>query len=1305
MATLVLGAIGASIGGGIGGSVLGMSAAVVGRAAGSTLGRIIDQKIIGSGSDVVEYGRIDRFRINGATEGAAISRIAGAYRLPGQVIWSSQFNEEKSTSGGGGKGAPSQPASTTYEYFVSLAVSVCEGQISRIGRIWADGTEIQAKDFTFRVYTGAEDQLPDSVIEVIEGADQTPAYRGMAYVVFDRLPLKPFGNRVPQFSFEVIRSVDPQNPDLTPAPARTVPGVALIPGTGEYSLATTPVHVDEGLGRVTPLNMNTPSGESDFDASLRAAEAEMPALESILLISSWFGSDLRCNSCTIKPKVDQNTGDPSEMPWRVAGLDRFTAEILPKVDGKSVYGGTPTDQSVIEALASIRARGKRAVFYPFILMEVLDGNTLPDPYSGAEGQPSFPWRGRITTERAPSIEGSTDGTVAAVAEVDSFFGAVNAGDFSVSSGTVSYTGPADDWGYSRFILHNAAICAAAGGVDAFCIGSEMRALTHIRGDNNSFPAVAQLVALLAEVRSLLPDAKLGYAADWSEYFGYQSPEGDVFFHLDPLWADDNLDFIGMDNYMPLSDWRDGDEHLDASFGSIYNEDYLMANVAGGEGYDWYYPDQAARDAQERVAITDGAFDEPWIYRYKDIKNWWSLEHHERVGGIRSATPSAWVPQSKPIWFTEFGCAAIDKGTNQPNKFIDAKSSESALPHYSNGRRDDFLQMRYIQATLRYWSDPSHNPTSELYDGAMIDMSRAHVWAYDARPWPEFPNNTALWSDGENYKRGHWLNGRLSAQPLALVVAELCERAGYMDYDVSRVEGLVQGFEIRDMQSTRSSLQPLLMAYGLDVTEVAGKLVFTMRKNARLVDIDPEEFVDQGEGVEVLKRETAPTTDVAGKVMVDFVEAASSYQSKTVEAAWPQDGTATVSQTELPLVLSVGEGHAVAERWQAQSRVSRDTVAFTLPPSRNDILPGDLVRFDAGAGVPEVFRVDRIDDQGIKQIEAIRTEVSTYDPADILDVVPKLRPTLGVVPVFAQFMDLPIAEMMDEAPGPHVAVNAVPWRGDVAVFGSMQQSDYALKGIVSAPSVVGTTLTALEPARAGVWDRGPALRVEVSGGALASAERLSVLNGANVMAIGNGTIDTWEIFQFQNAVLVAPNTYEISLRLRGQNGTEAFAAQSWPAGSTIVLLGRDLNKLPMDAAQRDLPIHYLIGPANRPYDDATYSQQVWPTAGVALKPYRPAHLTAETTSDGGMTIRWIRRTRVDGDTWAGLDVPVSEAREAYQVTFVRDDAIISTIETATSTLTIPAAEVTALALGAGDEVHVVQLSDRFGLGTPAVLSLS
>ncbi|WVJ71566.1 glycoside hydrolase TIM-barrel-like domain-containing protein [Paracoccus marcusii] len=109
-------------------------------------------------------------------------------------------------------------------------------------------------------------------------------------------------------------------------------------------------------------------------------------------------------------------------------------------------------------------------------------------------------------------------------------------------------------------------------------------MTQIRGPGNTYPAVAALRRLAADVRGIIgPNVKIGYASDWSEYFGHHPGNGELFFHLDPLWADPNIDFIGIDNYMPLSDWRDGDDHLDASWGRIDNIDYLRANVAGGEG--------------------------------------------------------------------------------------------------------------------------------------------------------------------------------------------------------------------------------------------------------------------------------------------------------------------------------------------------------------------------------------------------------------------------------------------------------------------------------------------------------------------------------------------------------------------------------------------------------------------------------------------------------------------------------------------------------------------------------------------------
>ena len=678
MATIVLSAAGMALGSSIGGSFLGLSSAVIGRAVGAVAGRMIDERLLGAGSAPVETGKVDRFRLTGASEGAPVSQVYGRMRTAGQVIWASQFLEQSST-GGGGKGTSSAGAVTEYAYSVSMAIALCAGPITRVGRIWADGVEVATDQLNMRVYDGTEDQQPDPKMEAVEGADAVPAYRGMAYVVFEDLPLGPYGNRVPQFSFEVFRPAPRRRPEEAEDLAHLIRAVAMIPGTGEYALATSPVYLSGSYGEQTPVNLNSPSGKTDFATSLQALTEELPQCASVSLVVSWFGDDLRCGSCTIRPKVEQAVQEAEAMPWQVSGLNRSTAQLVPRIDDRPVYGGTPSDRSVIEAIEAMHAAGQEVVYYPFILMDQLADNSLTDPWTGLVGQPPLPWRGRITGSLAPGLAGTPDRTAGAEAEVAAFFGTAQPGDFAPTAQGITYTGP-DEWSLRRFILHQAHLCAAAGGVSAFCISSEMRSLTQIRGVGDSFPAVAALRALAADVRTILgPECKIGYAADWSEYHGYQ-PQGtaDKYFHLDPLWADPQIDFIGIDNYMPLSDWRDGDDHLDAGFGSIYNLDYLTGNVAGGEGFDWYYHSPEALEAQIRTPITDGD-GEPWVWRYKDLKGWWSNPHHDRIGGQRQATPTDWEPGSKPIWFTEIGCAAIDKGTNEPNKFLDPKSSESFLP--------------------------------------------------------------------------------------------------------------------------------------------------------------------------------------------------------------------------------------------------------------------------------------------------------------------------------------------------------------------------------------------------------------------------------------------------------------------------------------------------------------------------------------------------------------------------------------------------------------------------------------------------
>ena len=1289
MATLLLSAAGAAVGAGFGGAVLGLSGAVLGRAIGATLGRVIDQRLLGAGSDPVDVGRIDRLRLTGAGEGAPIGQVWGRMRLAGQVIWATEFVEtvRQRRSGKGG----SKPSTNEFSYSVSLALGLCEGEILRVGRVWADGNEISPSDLNLRVYPGSETQLPDPKTEAVQGAGLAPAYRGLAYVVIEDLELAAYGNRVPQFNFEVVRPA--QGPGVSSS--QTLDGalkaVALIPGTGEYGLATTPVHFDEGVGRNRSANVHSPSGQTDFATSLEQLTEELPGVGSVSLVVSWFGNDLRCGFCEVQPKVEQKLRDGVGMAWRAGGVNRAAAAEVPKLAGASIYGGTPADASVIQAIRAIRAAGREVVFYPFILMDQLGGNTLPDPWTGAGSQPKLPWRGRVTTSVAPGRAGTPDRTAAAAAEVAAFFGSANPGHFQVNAEVISYSGP-PGWHYRRFILHYARLCAVAGGVDAFCIGSEMRALTQIRGAGDAFPAVAALRALAADVRSILgPAVKISYAADWSEYFGYQA-DGNLYFHLDPLWSDPTVDFVAIDNYMPLSDWREGDAHADASWGSIYDLDYLRANVAGGEGFDWYYDSAEGAAAQRRLPITDGAFNEPWVFRYKDLASWWSNLHHDRVNGARATNPTAWVPGSKPFWFTEFGCPAVDKATNQPNKFIDAKSSESGLPVWSNGRRDDLIQMQYLLAVTSYWSDPVNNPVSTLYGGPMVDLNHAHAWAWDARPFPEFPGQVDVWNDGDNYARGHWLNGRATNQPLAAVVTEICAASGVGMIATDDLFGLVRGFQQPDVTTARAALQPLLLAYGCDVVERNGTLQFRNRNARVTAEIDANDLVILSDLDGTFETTRAADAETSGQVRLGYVDSQSSYEVRAAEARFPDEEARGVSQTDLPLAMTRNEALATVERWLAEARVARDGARFALPKSRLAVGAGDVIRRDGLR-----YRIDRVEGAEAQILDAVRVEPGIYLPSDSDGETIVTRSFVPPVPVTPVFLDLPLFTGQEIPHAPHVAVAAEPWPGSVAVWSSSQDQGYALNRLIAGSAVIGVTEAPLLRASPGLWDRGAPLRIRISDGELVSADPLAVLNGANAMAIGDGSAANWEVFQFADAQIVAPDTYELSQRLRGQLGTDAIMPNAWPTGSSVVLLDLALTQIDLPLAARGLARYYRIGIAARGLDDPNVTSRIDAFDGVGLRPYSVSHLRASSDALGTVTLGWKRRTRISGDSWQAAEVPLGEESEAYLLRIVQASAIKAEYTVFSPTFVYSTSMRATDGIIGFYEVQVAQLSVLFGPG--------
>ncbi|MCG6203143.1 glycoside hydrolase/phage tail family protein [Rhodopseudomonas sp. HC1] len=1281
MAALVL-----SLAGGAVGALFGPAGAIAGRLVGALVGNSLDQSLFGGGARKVEGPRLADLDVMASTEGAPIPRVYGRARLAGQVIWATQFEEvvsnDESSAGGKSFGGPTT-TTTTYTYFANFAVGLCEGPIGRVARIWADGKLLDLSGLNVRVYRGDENQAPDGLIVAKEGAGNAPAYRGLAYVVFERLPLADFGNRIPQLSFEIVRPIGRLE--------QMVRAVTLIPGTTEfgYEPSTLVRIVDKGTSE--PENRHVTEAPSDVVAALDDLQGVCPRLERVAVVVAWFGSDLRAGQCTIRPGVENRDKWLGLTTWAVDGASRDDALLVSQVNGRPAFGGTPSDASVAHLLRELKARGLKVTFYPFVMMDVPAGNALPNPWTGAAAQPPYPWRGRITCDPAPERPGSPQGTAAAAGQVESFF-----------------AGGA--WNYRRMILHYARLCAGAGGVDAFLIGSELRGLTRVRSGPGIYPAVQQLVALAAEVKSIVGGGTLvTYGADWTEYGAdVVTPDAaEVRFPLDPLWASPAIGAIGIDYYAPLADWRDDAGHLDSAVAaSTYDHDYLTRNVTAGEAFDWYYADDAARAAQSRAPITDG-LGKPWTFRVKDIRSFWAEPHHERVGGAELAAPTAWVPMSKPVWLTEVGCPAVDKGANQPSVFPDPKSSENFAPYFSSGDRDDLIQRRYLEAIITafdpaFGASATRNPVSPLYGGRMIDPSAIHLWTWDARPYPVFPGAEEVWSDAPNWQTGHWLTGRLGGAPLDALVAQLLADCGVGGVDASALREACDGYVVDRPMTPRAMIEPLAMAYAFDAAAADGVLRFVQRGGAPVAEFGEEDLVlpDKGAPSRLTR---AQETELPLEIAFGFTDALADYRRAAAASRRLVGGAARSLHSDLAVVTYEAAAVRRAEIFLQDLWAGRETASFALGPQHLRLAPGDVVGVTLN-GRRRLFEIGEIVDTHARQLKArsIDPEVFALPQRASRRINPPMPAALGPAHVVA--LDLPVIDALAPDVLTRLAVFANPWPGAELIYASADGASYQPLASAAVRAVVGETLDALPRGPLARWDRGHRVRVRLYGGALSSLPDARVLAGGNAAAVQNPDGE-WEILQFANAELVDAHTYLLSRLLRGQAGSEQAMRDPLPAGAPFVLLDQNLVPLGRGRDALGRPKVLRVVAASRSHDDPSAVALTVTPGATALRPLAPVSLQASRDA-AGVHLSWIRRSRIDADSWEG-EVPLGEDSEAYTIEVLTSGGAIVRSLSSTSSNALYAAALELADFGTPQStlrVRIAQLSATVGAGfaTEAVL---
>ena len=416
-----------------------------------------------------------------------------------------------------------------------------------------------------------------------------------------------------------------------------------------------------------------------------------------------------------------------------------------------------------------------------------------------------------------------------------------------------------------------------------------------------------------------------------------------------------------------------------------------------------------------------------------------------------------------------------------------------------------MQRRYLQAFHEAF-DPAHpdyvagaNPTSAIYSGPMLDLAHIHVYCWDARPYPAFPANTDVWGDGDNWRLGHWVTGRLANAPLDATVSAILTDYGFPAHDAGALIGSLAGFLIDRVLSAREALQPLELAFFIDARESDGRIVFAHRGSEFAVaGLTPDDLVESRPGVPLATLTRAQETDLPSSAKLTFISAAGSYPAAVEEARRLAGHSGRVAIADLPLVLEAEQAAQMAEVWLFEAWAARERATFALSPSRLALEPSDIVSY-AADGRSRLLRITEIGEHGARDIEARGIDPEIYSGA-----APALRPPSGGPPVivgqpFVLFLDLPLLRGNEPPHAGYVAAAQSPWPGAIAFYRSPEASNFLLKAMAVAPAVTGVTLDPLPAAFTSRLDRASTIHVELDQGALASATELALLAGANLAA--------------------------------------------------------------------------------------------------------------------------------------------------------------------------------------------------------------
>ncbi len=536
---------------------------------------------------------------------------------------------------------------------------------------------------------------------------------------------------------------------------------------------------------------------------------------------------------------------------------------------------------------------------------------------------------------------------------------------------------------------------------------------------------------------------------------------------------------------------------------------------------------------------------------------------------------------------------------------------------------------------------------------------------------------------------------------AKVTADLVRRAGVRDVAVAGLPTLCDAVVLADANGVRSTLEAMSALMPARAVATQSGLQFSPFE-----PLTPRvlQFTEWGASKEnsaerqIPSRQRTAAHELPSEVEVRHIDSTRDYQAGVQRARRPKGGGKR--QIDLPIVMDGSRAKRLAETMLARVWRERDRLLVRVPLARLDVQAGDVVELE---GEDTIWRVtEKVMEEGGFTLSLIPLRLADLQSQAVADGGIQIGQVIAPHgPTVAHVMDLPPIEPSVPTTGRVLIAAAgasAGWR-QASVWASPDSGvNYAQVAAVSLPTVMGSAVTALAAGSTSVWDLRNIVEIDLLSGSFELLSRTSaeVLAGANLACLGN------ELIQFTTVEPLSATRVRLRGLLRGRRGSEAFAGLH-QVGERFVLL----DPLPVD---RDFPSLGLLGQTLL-YKAPSPQQSLGDVAAQsllyearALRPLSPVHLSAVAGSGGDTVCAWVRRSRAGFDWIDGVDAPLAEDAETYQVAILVNNVVVRETTVSAASYTYPVAHRTADAVSGPLTFCVRQMSAQVGAGAASYLPL-